>query len=383
MTIKPTNEQHRAVELFNTGATLKINAFAGTGKTATLILLAHATSDSGMYLAFNRALAKEARSKFPCRVQCKTTHSLACNSIPDCYRKNKDKMFGAMNSNRAARVLNLKPLECSEEMTLTARQLASLTLGTLRQYQQIYEWRGAVNAMERVHTDSESALTQSFRFGQPIADAASRILDVLGERKRITGNPAVASQLGCSRPDVILCRTNAGVIDCTIRALNAGERVHVVGGSGEILRLLNCAARLKAGIKVDHPELFGFDDWSEVVEYALSDEGAGLRTFVTLVEDYGEQFLIDSLTRMNASEHDATLILSTVHKAKGRQWNHVQVLNDFSITSKSRNGKTTYNPAEVRLLYVALTRARLTVQLPQTLADKFGIDQTPNELPPG
>ena len=36
-------------------------------------------------------------------------------------------------------------------------------------YQQIYEWRGAVNAMEQMATDGVTYLTMSFRFGPVIA----------------------------------------------------------------------------------------------------------------------------------------------------------------------------------------------------------------------
>ena len=196
----------------------------------------------------------------------------------------------------------------------------------------------------------------------------------------ITGNPAVNSQLGCDNPNVILCRTNSGVIEYTIRALDVGEMVHVVGGTGDILRLLNGVTRLKAGKKDDHPEFFGFSSWAEVVDFSKSDEGAGLRTFVRLVDDYGEYFLIDSLTRMNSSERDASLILSTVHKAKGRQWNHFLVKDDFTIVNKSKNGKQEFNEAEIRLTYVATTRARKSVQIPPSLASTFGIEQDTRPL---
>jgi hypothetical protein len=40
---KPTPQQEQAVEAFKTGESLKINAYAGTGKTSTLQLLAHST----------------------------------------------------------------------------------------------------------------------------------------------------------------------------------------------------------------------------------------------------------------------------------------------------------------------------------------------------
>ncbi len=59
-------------------------------------------------------------------------------------------------------------------------------------YQQIYEWRGAVNAM--THIDApECALTESFRFGDTFAALASRLLTLLGERTPIRGQEAIGS----------------------------------------------------------------------------------------------------------------------------------------------------------------------------------------------
>jgi superfamily I DNA/RNA helicase len=98
-------------------------------------------------------------------------------------------------------------------------------------YQQIYEWRGAVNAMERVTTKHECSLTQSFRFGNAIADAASILLQSLGERQRLTGTPNIPSKLGCGQPNAILCRTNAAVIDYVIQAFAADITPHVLGGT--------------------------------------------------------------------------------------------------------------------------------------------------------
>ena len=52
------------------------------------------------------------------------------------------------------------------------------------QHQQIYSWRGSINAMEKVPGE-QYYLTQSFRFGQPIADFANKILKQLGESRSI------------------------------------------------------------------------------------------------------------------------------------------------------------------------------------------------------
>ena len=75
--LKPVAEQQRAIELFLKEEGLRIDAYAGTGKTTTLQLLAESTAKRGLYLAFNRSIAQEAQSRFPARVHCATSHSVA------------------------------------------------------------------------------------------------------------------------------------------------------------------------------------------------------------------------------------------------------------------------------------------------------------------
>lgn len=60
------------------GHRLVVRAFAGTGKTSTLVRYALANPDSRMfYLAYNHAVRDEAEQKFPFNVECKTSHQLA------------------------------------------------------------------------------------------------------------------------------------------------------------------------------------------------------------------------------------------------------------------------------------------------------------------
>ena len=65
-------------------------------------------------------------------------------------------------------------------------------------YQQIYQWRGAVNAMESLKTADVASLTTSFRFGQGIANVATKILSVLDASVRVNGIDR-GSQLTCSK----------------------------------------------------------------------------------------------------------------------------------------------------------------------------------------
>jgi DNA helicase-2/ATP-dependent DNA helicase PcrA len=71
------------------------------------------------------------------------------------------------------------------------------------------------------------------------------------------------------------------------------------------------------------------------------------------------------------------LVLSTVHSAKGMEWDTVYVLNvvDGSFPSEFATGRSELIDEERRLLYVAMTRARNELQLCVPL--KFPLAQQP------
>jgi ATP-dependent exoDNAse (exonuclease V) beta subunit len=56
--------------------------------------------------------------------------------------------------------------------------------------QAIYGWRGAVDALSKFEAPHRLTLTQSFRFGNAIADFANRFLDHLNAEVRVVGNEA-------------------------------------------------------------------------------------------------------------------------------------------------------------------------------------------------
>lgn len=78
----PTQEQIDIVEAVLTEPVIKINAFAGTGKTSTLLSIANTfKSKKILYLAFNKAIEVEAKKRFPSTVTVKTTHALAYGAV--------------------------------------------------------------------------------------------------------------------------------------------------------------------------------------------------------------------------------------------------------------------------------------------------------------
>lgn len=82
----PTLEQENAIAHAIKLENYKIIAYAGTGKTATLVMISHVLGNlydkKGLYLAFNKSIAVEAQEKFSKKVLCKTFHALAFANVP-------------------------------------------------------------------------------------------------------------------------------------------------------------------------------------------------------------------------------------------------------------------------------------------------------------
>ncbi|MFD5720930.1 UvrD-helicase domain-containing protein [Streptomyces sp. NPDC127036] len=83
----PTDEQTEAVDAFRAGHHLVLQAGAGTGKTSTLNMLAAGTTRRGRYLAFNKDIARDAASRFPRTVLCKTAHATAYAALGHRYAR--------------------------------------------------------------------------------------------------------------------------------------------------------------------------------------------------------------------------------------------------------------------------------------------------------
>lgn len=88
------------------GHRLVVRAFAGTGKTSTLVRFAQANPNCKMlYLAYNRAVRDEAEQKFPFNVECKTSHQLAW---PNFGRHYQQRLTANLRITDVARQLNTR-----------------------------------------------------------------------------------------------------------------------------------------------------------------------------------------------------------------------------------------------------------------------------------
>jgi len=95
---------------------------------------------------------------------------------------------------------------------------------------------------------------------------------------------------------------------------------------------------------------------SHLISYASSFAGRDLLPVVQIIDREGIDYLRTLLSRISP-EDKAHYVVSTVHRAKGLEWDRVRVTGDFRFNTED-DGRTTMTEDEKRLLYVALTRAR-------------------------
>jgi len=239
--------------------------------------------------------------------------------------------------------------------------------------QAIYEWRGAVNATRLFPDASVRYLTQSFRFGQAVADVANSILAEMDEPSKLRMRGVdVPSRVLLDAGDsnggdtdrsseylgtvCYLYRTNAGAVGKILREHAAGRRGCLIGKIDNVLSFVEGALDLQRGRRTSNPELAVFEGWQEVQKYVKEDpDGADMQLMVKLVDDFGCERILSALNGMPKEQY-ADFVCSTAHKSKGREWDTVVLRADFPP-------RIDMSDADRRLLYVAATRAKLVLDL--------------------
>lgn len=225
--------------------------------------------------------------------------------------------------------------------------------------QAINGWNGAIDAMDHFG-GKRLLLTQSFRFGDTIAAEANKWLSLLQSELRLRGTESITSVVGKrdEPSNAILTRTNAAAMAEAIKAIQAGLKPAVVGGTEDLRRLALAAGDLKAGEKSTHPALFLFENWAELREHVDEDrDGSDLKVFANLIDTYGVGTVLFACNHC-VNEESADVVISTAHKSKGREWASVRIGSDFDLKVDRDGNSLPPDKADLMLAYVSVTRAK-------------------------
>ena len=468
---KPTNEQQVIVDYAMTGKDVVVQAYAGCGKTSTMVLVAKALQTQGkkgIYLAFNKDIATEAKAKMPSNVNCLTVHSLAyrntdkklieklklsniypnklaekygidevtivvkppaddvedkkvsptqiltmakntvksyCNSSDETLDESHVEIFDLGKTDivgglrelerivlKYARIywndiidpksiiplthdaylklysmsnskLNVDFLICDENQDSDPCTLAIINRQDCQKilvgdtYQSIYQWRGAINAMDEFNC-KKLHLTKTFRFGKQTSAFANNVLKYCGARKKLVDNGESFIKFDKPHYDCYIYRTNQGALECYLGLVSDGLRPHLNVNVDEIKQFVQHFFGLEKGwdIKRPHPLLTGFKSIKSVREYLADNDDKDLAKFVSLCDKNGYE-LVYKLDNMPSKENSDCIVM-TAHKSKGLEFDSVYIGDDFNLVYEhNKRLYITDSEMELNLTYVAITRA--------------------------
>lgn len=256
--------------------------------------------------------------------------------------------------------------------------------------QQIYGWRYAINSLERVDfTDFE--LTQSFRFDREIAHLALKIIE---SKKNInTYKPINIIGLGNSnllQTKATIARTNLKLLELAINDVYENKAVKSVYFEGHISTYKfgerNSILYDVLSLYYNKPEkirnalIKEFRNFKDLISYSKKTEDSELSMLISLVLKFKGRLpsLINGLKEIhltNSQKYKADMIYSTVHKCKGMEYDEVNIADDFmtenAIINHYQKNNERYNTnklnEEINLLYVAVTRAKNKINIPDDL----------------
>ena len=121
-------------------------------------------------------------------------------------------------------------------------------------------------------------LCRSYRFGQDIADAGNVFLDAMGAQYRLIGLGPKDMTVGNGETNTILFCSNLKMIMEILAGhkQDPTRKFHVVGGTTEMVSVLNDLSSLYSGKIALSSELCGFVDWNELRSFSETPLGSVL-----------------------------------------------------------------------------------------------------------
>ncbi len=258
-------------------------------------------------------------------------------------------------------------------------------------HQQIYSWRYAVNSLEKTCFTTFN-LSHSFRFGANISNLATQVLfwkDAISETK-----PVNIKGLGTNtdtKTKAVIGRTNLGLLLKAIEYVTEKKNIKKIYFEGNfnsytyadegasLYDVLNLQNNKRGLIKDALIKSMG--SIKDLEEYIEKTEDAQLSMMLEIVKEYGNDIydIIKTIKQKQVENDDkkkAEVIFSTVHRCKGMEYDAVHLVKDFITEDKVQrqaheldNDEKKINKLneEINLLYVAITRTKNNLHIPEEL----------------
>lgn len=254
-------------------------------------------------------------------------------------------------------------------------------------YQSIYAFRQAVNAMEMV-SGKTMCLSQSFRYGEAIADVANFIIKsdspiVKKPEINVKGLSTIESCIldrPCKDDEVFkkytkLYRTNSVLLSDAVDLIGQGVKIKCEIDPTKFKSLILSSEALYKGEhnKIKDDEISLYASWQDMLDDA--DEDPEIKRLVGIVlsnNTWRYAYALDELIKDRKKPNSRyDILLTTAHKSKGMEWENVVIADDFNIDMIKPKDQTPPNKQEVNLFYVACTRAINNLVLPNDIYSMY------------
>ncbi len=243
--------------------------------------------------------------------------------------------------------------------------------------------------MRKIHSDETFELSQSFRFGSGIADLVSLFIQEakrephfrIGGSQGVVSNVSLCQEIKAAPPSetvAALSRTNVALFE---NAMDLRSRKIPFRFEKDLypllLRTLDVywLAEERAG-NIRDPLIRSFKNLDELERYAEDTDNFQMQGMIEIVEKYapdfpGVVFEFGEIAKQERNSDTASgVILSTIHSAKGQEYDRVYLHADMAGNlAKIGENEQASDHDEINVAYVGLTRAKQQLCLPTEFGD--------------
>lgn len=206
-------------------------------------------------------------------------------------------------------------------------------------HQAIYGWRGAINALSKVGYE-RAELTESFRFPQSIANLAINCLENKNsidpdnyEEIKLTG---AGSSTGAIETRAVISRSNLAILEHLFENKAKYHKPYIEGTLNSLLNtnsginlmdLHHLSNRNKEQVK--NGFLKTFSSLEDVKSYYEEIDDSSINGSLMFLKKWSNILVYEIgelQEKVVTNPREADVVFSTIHKAKGKEWDEVTLL---------------------------------------------------------